>query len=190
MGFCDKWSEGSRCVYWELYYSVILGAGSWWSIISVMFKNFFQGCFWLWNLMEVFNSIPWKLQCHVCLVKWFLGVVKICGQCIWMVTYKLFIIYDIIYWYVLDKFITSELFIIDSFLIFCIIFQAFAIQSILLRHCLQILESWIPETGPKIIQLFKTVIGRLKLETTRELKLLSWTLIWTLILDVMMTKLK
>ena len=155
-----------------------------------MFKNFFQGCFWLWNLMEVFNSIPWKRQCHVCSVKWFLGVVKICGQCIWMVK-NIFKIYDIIYWFsVFDKFITSQLFIIDSFLIFCIIFQAFAIQSIFLTHCLQILESWIPEIGPKIIHFIKTVIGKLKLETTRELKLLSWTLIWTMILDVMMTKLK
>ena len=127
-------------------------------------------------------------QCHVCSVKWFLGVVKICGQCILMVTY----IYNLWhYWFsVFDKFVTSELFIIDSFLIFCIIFQGLALQSISLIHCLQILESWVPETGPKIILLFKTVIGRLKLETTRELKLLSWTLIWTIILDVMMTKLK
>lgn len=179
------------CLLRIVLYSHV-AAGSWWSIISwsVMFKNFFPRLFLTMESDGGFNSIPWKLQCHVCSVKWFLGVVKICGQCIWMVK-NIFKIYEIIYWCsVFDKFITSELFIIDSFLIFCIIFQAFAIQSMFLRHCLQILESWIPEIGPKVLHFIKTVIGRLKLETARELKLLSWTLIWTMILDVMMTKLK
>ena len=91
---------------------------------------------------------------------------------------------------VYDKLITSELFIYWVIYHFCIIFQVFALQSIILTHCIQILESWIPKVGPKVIYLIKTVFGRLTLELTRQLKLLSWTLIWTLILDVIMTKSK